>query len=414
MANGISFSLADAVIAPSIVLPLFINHLTPSHVLVGLPPAIISAGWLLPQLFIASRVQHLPRMMPWYNGAGVVRLVCMALQGITIVLLGGDQPALLLASFFSLYTIYSLAAGVAGIPWLEAVSKTIAPRRRGTFFGTRNFLGGSAAFLMSVPVSQVLRQGDAPGALLPFPLNFALLFGVSALFVAGGAYSWSRVFEPAIPPSAPRSNLWAQIRRGPQIVRTDRDYRAFFVARLLLAGTTIAGPFYVVYAREVLHAPAELVGFYLAALTVSGVLSNLVWSPLADRTSTPTMMRLNAAAVGSVPILALALVVSLARAGPAWAQQAPLIFSTVFILSGFASGAGPILNNNLLLTIAPAAERPLYIGFLNTVLGIATLVPILGGTLVDRFGYTPVFVFSALLAACAFLVGGKLTVQRAR
>ena len=79
------------------------------------------------------------------------------------------------------------------------------------------------------------------------------------------------------------------------------------------------------------------------------------------------------------------------------------------MLVGVASGAGRIINNNLLLDIAPAAERPTYIGFLNTVLGLATLVPIIGGSLVDRIGFEPVFALAAGLAVLAFGVSFGLT-----
>src|SRR5215204_3548405 len=61
VANGILFSVAEAFYAPTVVLPWFINNLGGSNALIGVLPAIINGGWFLPQLFIASRIQHLPR-----------------------------------------------------------------------------------------------------------------------------------------------------------------------------------------------------------------------------------------------------------------------------------------------------------------------------------------------------------------
>jgi MFS family permease len=77
-------------------------------------------------------------------------------------------------------------------------------------------------------------------------------------------------------------------------------------------------------------------------------------------------------------------------------------FALVFILSGLALGAARIINNNMLLTIAPRAELSTYVGFLNTVLGVVIFVPVLGGLLADLVGYEALFALSMLLALSAF------------
>jgi len=59
--------------------------------------------------------------------------------------LGGNR-LLLLVIFFSLLVVSSFASGVAGIPFLDIVGKTIPVTRRGSFFGGRNFFGGILAF----------------------------------------------------------------------------------------------------------------------------------------------------------------------------------------------------------------------------------------------------------------------------
>jgi MFS family permease len=213
---------------------------------------------------------------------------------------------------------------------------------------------------------------------------------------------WSLVREPAERRTGPRLTIREEIRRGPQIVREDRNYRSFLFARVLLAFSAIGDPFYVVYARERLHAPAATVGLYLAALTISGIASNLVWTPLTDRASPRGMMRGSTLAVLAPPLAALVLPPLLLVVGGGPSDWGYLGFGLVFVLIGFASGAGRVINNNLLLDIAPAAERPTYIGFLNTVLGLATLVPIAGGSLVDWVGFEPVFALAAGLGLLAF------------
>jgi MFS family permease len=417
VANGILFSVAEAFYAPTVVLPWFINNLGGPNALIGLLPAIINGGWFLPQLFIASRIQHLPRKMPWYTRAGAVRVVALGAL-VPAVLLLADQPGLLLTVFFTLYTIYALCGGIGGIPWLEVVGKTIPPRRRGTFFGIRAFWGGILALGASAVVSVLLEEGQRPGAWLTFPANFALFFAAGTIFAAAAIAAWSLVREPADVQPGQRMTLRDQLRRGPQIVRQDRNYRAFLIARMLLAFSAVADPFYVVFAKERLQAPAGMVGVYLAALTVSGILSNLFWSPLANRAGPRSMMWSTTLSLLLPPLAALLLPPLLRAAGllgpgsGAGAEWGFYTFGLVFVLVGFAGGAGRIINNNLLLEIAPAAERPTYIGFLNTILGLATVVPILGGTLIDRVGYEPVFAGAAAFAVCAFAATFGLSSRR--
>src|SRR4051794_10713199 len=120
VANGVSFSAGDALGSPSIVIPWVVSHLSDSNTLVGLGPAISTAGSLLPQLFIASRVQHLPRKMPWYAGVGYVRSGAIGAIAVAMLALA-STPELLLPAFFTLYAIYSLGNGISSVPWLEIV-----------------------------------------------------------------------------------------------------------------------------------------------------------------------------------------------------------------------------------------------------------------------------------------------------
>jgi hypothetical protein len=46
---------------------------------------------------------------------------------------------------------------------------------------------------------------------------------------------------------------------------------------------------------------------------------------------------------------------------------------------------------NYMLEIAPNDQRPVYIGLGNTIMGLLTLAPTLGGWLLERTSYTVLF-----------------------
>src|SRR5215207_8894700 len=59
--DGGFFGLALGFASFSTILPLFVASMTDSATLIGLVPAIHSAGWLLPQLFTATYIARLRR-----------------------------------------------------------------------------------------------------------------------------------------------------------------------------------------------------------------------------------------------------------------------------------------------------------------------------------------------------------------
>jgi MFS family permease len=404
VANGIVFTMIEALIAPTLVLAWYINGLGAPNVVVGFLPAILAGGWFLPQMFVASRVQGLAYMNAWYRNVGIARAIFMGVLALLTVVFAA-QPTVLLVLFFVFFTLYAFSAGVSGIPWYEMVNKMISPRRRGTFFGLRNFWGGLVALAVAAPVGAIM-SGEFG---LVFPYNFALIFALTAAAVLLGVYSWSSTREPAAVQTSKPASVRELFQRGREAFRKDRDYRSFMVARVLISLATVADPFYVVYAKEVLGAPAATVGLYLGATSVASLLSNFFWSPLSDRASNRTVMTMTVLSTALVPMMAVAISLFVGQIDNTFLFTS---FTIVFVLSGLAVGASRIVNNNMLLTVAPPAELATYVGFLNTVLGVVIFVPVLGGLLTDLVGYEPLFLISLALAGLSLIAAQRMSTRR--
>jgi MFS family permease len=200
------------------------------------------------------------------------------------------------------------------------------------------------------------------------------------------------------------------LKRGVEVLKIDRDYRSFMVARILISLAAVADPFYVVYAKTHLSAPPATVGLYLGSVALSSLLSNFLWSPLADRAGNRTLMTMTVVSVALVPLTALVLSLFTEIVNSTVLFTA---FSAVFVFSGLALGASRIVNNNMLLTIAPAEERATYIGFLNLILGIVIFVPVLGGVLADVVGFRALFFLSLVVSGMALLATARMSTARA-
>ena len=79
-------------------------------------------------------------------------------------------------------------------------------------------------------------------------------------------------------------------------------------------------------------------------------------------------------------------------------------FVLLFLLLGVAQTGTDISALSLALDIAPAAQRVPYVGFLNTVLGIVSLLLMAGGLIVQQWGLGALFGLSAACAALSSLL----------
>lgn len=390
--NGAIFGFVDALIAPSLTLALFITTLGGSSFLVGLLAAIYNGGWFLPQFLVSHRIQQLPLKIPLYARAAHIRIICWFLICVATFTLGENNPTLLLVIFFVLMTIYSFTAGFAGNAFMTVVAKIIPIQPRGSFFAWREFTGTAmglgAGYLVAVALS--------PARGLVFPDNFGLLFVAAFGAIGAGLLLFAQVREPREEIKPKSISILEQFRTARVIVRENHTFRRYLWTRFILAAGDLATPFYAIYAIRELGAPDSIVGLYIGLTTVSALLSTPVLSYLSDRHKLNWVLVIAAAATPIIPLLALVFTYF------ATGDSAAVGFGIIFVIYGVGRTAANIAFPTYLLNLAPPETRSLYIGFTNTLLGIATFIPIIGGILLDLFGFTPLFAITFLMSSVGF------------
>lgn len=427
--NGMLVNLGNAFVDPFTVLPVFIATFGGSSILVGLVTAAFTAGWFLPQVFVAGIAQTRRRVLPIYTAAAAFRLIGFVGAGVSVFLIDPSHRGMVLTCVIGGLALNAFASGVAGVPFLEITSKTVPVNQRGAFFGGRRVMGGILGVFAGILIAAVL--GGDPGALWAdtsfyravkelalkahlaghvFPYDYGILIIIGGLISATGVLSYLFVDEPPAHHVAKPAPFRRQLADGFAMLKSLPDYRAFLWMRIFYQLTAMSFPFYATFAFAQLGFSQASVGVFVSIWMGAGVLSNLIWGPLLDKRGHRIVFMSTAAISLVAPVVILLL---------AWlrphAQEAPGVFLVValtFLLNGFVRAGRFIANHTYLLEAAPRERRPLYIGFMNSLTFPFMLSPILGGAIVTLFGYRTLFVIGGLSAIVGWIISIRLAEPR--
>jgi Na+/melibiose symporter-like transporter len=390
VANGMLSRFSHDLVDPGLVLTWFVSGLGASPSVIGLLLPISRGVGLVAQLAAAGTIQRLPRKIVAYRLMTVLRASFWVMLVALVFFLGESNPNLLLPSFLLVYWMLSMLRGASALVFMDVVGKAVPAARRGMFFGWRMFSSGLLAFAGSFVVAYVL--SDRSG--ISFPLNFGWLFALAGLAGTMGNICFSAMTEPSMPARSDAvvgyhrwRHMWAILPRNPNFAR-------FLLTVLALLLSTVALPFYTVFAKDELGASNAMAGIYLGVFTAGLVGSTLLWGWLSDRRGRRVILRLACLLSLPVPLCTLLL-------GNHISYQA---FAVAFLLMGVERGAFEMAYLGFVLDVAPEAERVLYVAVANTVMAVAYLLQATGGIVAEGWGLRALFAVSAAAALLSVLL----------
>jgi MFS family permease len=377
--DGSSFWFGMSFMSSTIILPLYISHFTSNPILIGLIPFLASAGYFVPQLFVANAVERAPqkKFFPVTLGFFFERLPILLLAPIAFFL-ATSQPILALTLFFVLFTWHCFGAGLTNIGWQDMIAKIIPVERRGRFFGITNFLGNGAGILGALAVPFVLNK-------FTFPLGYVISFAVAASLIFLSWVFLSLTREPIVPNSKPHVSQKDYFRSLPQVLRKDRNFRMYLLSQIVFALSGMATGFLAVYTVHTWKLPDAQASGFTIALQIGLTLANLFFGFFADRKG--HKMSLEICMVLSILSLAMAII-----------APSPLWFFPIFFLRGAVNAGAFISGISIVYEFTEPENRPTYIGLANTIPGVAgALAPLIGGGLAGLVSYQAMFILSAVI-----------------
>jgi len=374
----------------STILPLFVASMTDSATLIGLVPAIHGAGWLLPQLFTASYTSRLRRYKRTVLLATIhERVPFLGLAVVALFLTKiGVQAGLVLTFLFLIWQ--GLGGGFTANPWTSFISKIIPPESRGTFFGTQAAVANLFISAAAVGAGYLL-------AGFKTPLNFVACFLIACVFFIFSWIALAFAREPADYDKMIEENPAPFWHGAGQILKRDKNFDWFLIARILSQFAIMGFAFYIVYGLRRFHMDTVTAGYLTATLTISQMVANAGMGWLGDHVGHRLMLIVGAASAILSSLLA-------------WFAPSLAWFFPIFALTGFTNVS--IWTNGMTMTVdfSSESERPFYIGLAQTLTAPATIVaPLIGGWIADTQGFVRTFAFSAVaaivvLAILVFLV----------
>ncbi len=338
-----------AFVHPHTVLPRMLQALGAPSLLVAFAPSLLMIGFILPGLFVAHRIEQLPKMRGWVVRLGVWQRLPYLLAAL-LLLLSQRFPALALPTVLLAPVVSGLVGGVAVNAWKEYVASTIPDRLRASLWALRFVVGTVIGFAAGGLVTYVLtHHPGAPG--------YALLHLGTFVLAAASFVVFLGTNEAPGRPRASQQSLGEFISGVPALVRSDRRFLRYLCARVPLHGVFVLLPFIGIHALKVLSQPDAFLGKLLAFNLFGSLIGYLAAGYLGDR-------------YGGRLSMLLAHIAWLGAAAAAPLVASPAGFEWLFFALGAGLSMSAVGCSTLDLEITPLERRVSF----QAVLGTVTLV----------------------------------------
>jgi len=324
-------------------------------------PALVNILWLLPSARIIERER---RRLPLILWAGFWQRFSYLLIALMPLVFATGQVQVLIA----LVALITLPTALINVAITSLIAEVVPVQERARVVSTRQ------ALVYGVSTVAGLVGGWALD-LMPFPLNYQVVFGVGTLASALSLVYLRRIRLPeevVARQSRPQSAIPKQLG----LIGTHHHDFVRFVLSLLLynAGLYLPAPLYALYRVRNLAASDTWIGALAMVLNAMTIISYLYWGRQTPRLGHRKILLLGATGLVLFPTLTA----SFLRIEP------QLIVS---LIGGVFGAAFELASFNLLLEVCPSERRPTYIAIYTAFTNVmAFLGPLTGSALAEWLG----------------------------
>jgi hypothetical protein len=353
--NGAASKLAEQVASAKLVLPWLLSAIGAPSAYVGLLLPLRQAGTLIPQLAISGYIRSFPiRKWFWVGSALVQVATLLAILAAALTL----PPSTAGLAIIACLLVFSVARGIGSVAFQDVTGKTIPKGKRGKMLAARGMIGG----LLTIAVGLALKSNIAASADL-HQVVMLVVGGAILWFMAAMAFAAVSEAPGAV---AGGRNMLRETMAGWHLLRHKGWFPRFLLVRTALLSVELAGPFYVLYVTAIFPDPGML-GVIVIASGVAAAFSSPFWGRFADLSSRKVLFYgglmgaaagLAALGIGTIPL----------------SLRSVYLMAGVFVLLGIAEAGVLLGRKTYLIDRVDEKERPTYVAFANSAIGLVALV----------------------------------------
>ncbi len=388
LASSFLSKLADAMASPKTVLAWISTAVGAPAIILGLLVPIRESGSMIPQLFIGGFVRTLPtRKWVWVTGSVLQAFAMVGMGAVAMSMTGAAAGWALLG----LLALFSLSRGLCSVASKDVLGKTVPKGKRGQLTGWSAGLAGMVTLVFGlvllIPAVRALGSGFLGAALI----------GAGLLWlIAAGLYAGIRE-EPGETEGG--GNAFRLAMTSLSLLRHDKPFRRFVMARTLLMCSALSAPYYVALAQQRVGTAASMLGLFVLASGLASLLSAPLWGRFADRSSKQVMLL----AAGVSAAAGIMLFVA-DRFAPQLIATSWLLPAAYFVLA-IAHAGVRVGRKTYVVDLASGNNRTAYVSVSNTVIGAMLLVVGSLGALSPLIGHVGMIGLLALMG----VIGAVLT-----
>ncbi|QIA09295.1 MFS transporter [Draconibacterium halophilum] len=342
---------------PKTVLTWLMSYVSAPVYLISLIVPLRESGSMVPQVFFAQLIRkHSIRKWIWVTGALLQFLAIASIGLIALNFKSVTAGWLIVAAV----VLFSLSRSMSSLTSKDIMGKTIPKTRRGRLKG------------YSVSVSGVLVLAAGLFMLYQSQNNATISFYTTIIFFAASTWLVAAVIYSRIKEFPSKIKKEEDDKYGIlssfALLKTDKHFRDFILARTLLLCTALSAPFYVILAQEHVGKEAYLLGLFIIAKGVASILSSPIWGRYADKSSKNIM----AAAVLIASFLGIFIFFTITYFDSL--RSAKWLYPVVLFILGIAHQGVRLGRKTYVIDMATENERTSYVSVSNTVIGIILLM----------------------------------------
>lgn len=383
-------AFAGSFIELNTVIPSLVIKAGGSEFTLGIVTAITVGIPLLAQLFFASFLVTKKRKKPYLLIGIYLRIISLLIIGIILVL--SIPNKILLILIILTISIFSFSGVFAGVSYTDLLGKSITKDYQRKFMSTRQILKSFLALFGALLAKFILKVFE-------YPKNYSTMFLIASFSLLVASFGFWAIKERETKLSEKYPSFLEIIKNIPKILYHDNNLLNFVIFRNLTGFGLIIIPFYVLLAKKSFPSFSSMVGNFLLLQMIGIVLASFFWKKILHNKGYKQVL-FYCAILGSIlPFIALF-----------FSHTSPILYSIVFLISGFTLSARQMSFEGVLIEISNNENRALYVGIAGALNIVTAILPLIIGAIIKNIGFTIVLctVSIAIISSLTFLKKIKL------